>query len=596
MTHTICSHCREVVCSLETRCSECQTWSVESMQEYLKYKKSLAGKCDNKPAVTAAFVSQPAVHSSPLESSPSVPSVSEDSRIKDAVLAVLQSLSMSGSLGINQCSSTAPSTVPDYAPSVGGATGVDEGMKLHNVYSLSWSSGVGALDNPVVSTSPIVHHDLLNVYQSSARLPHDLGNVLAAPVAAPVGHPLPPLASSGDYQLRVPGRGPLDVASSSLSPNSLLFPLSPPDSVPPSSSLLRPPLSSSSSGPLPSVSSSAAVPSSFSSSLPPPPFLRSIFLVFRFFSSFLFRYSLSSSIGLFSFPYPFSLSLRFWGCFCRFLLASFLLLFLLLSLFLLAFLLPLPFPHLPLFLLFFLFSPSYGSSSPFFLLFLFGFVALFRSGGPPGAVVGSLVWVSIVGSLVCYFWGYWFYGSSALFLPSSSSWYCSWLCFWFLPVPHYSALCCSSLSGSSPFLSLLLHFPPSSVRSPVFRFLTWGASSPFSYRSVSPLCATCLFFASSSSWVFLPSFVSHLSYLGFFSGAWVGCGCPFFFWGSPFLLLLVCCSCVQWRSEGGGGVRGAIDPGWHHLGGDTIEPLRLSRARLTPWSNPNFTSVRKISK
>ena len=122
------------------------------MQEYLKHKKSLAGKRSNKPAVTAASVSQPTVDSSPLEpSAPSIPSVSEDSRIKDAVLAVLQSLSMSGILGINQSSSTAPSTVPDYAPSVWGggvATGGDEGMKLHNVDSLSRSSGVGALDNP----------------------------------------------------------------------------------------------------------------------------------------------------------------------------------------------------------------------------------------------------------------------------------------------------------------------------------------------------------------------------------------------------------------------------------------------------------------
>ena len=120
-SHTICSHCREVVCSVETRCSKCQSWSVESMQEFLKYQKSLAGKRSKKPAVTAASVIQPAVDSSPLEPSPpSMPSVSEASRLKDAVLAVLQSLSMSGSLGINQSSSTAPSTVPDYAPSVGG--------------------------------------------------------------------------------------------------------------------------------------------------------------------------------------------------------------------------------------------------------------------------------------------------------------------------------------------------------------------------------------------------------------------------------------------------------------------------------------------
>ena len=85
------------------------------MQEHLKYQRSLAGKrSSKKPAVTAASVSQPAVASSlVVTSTPSVSSASEDSRLKDAVLAVLQSLS--GSIAINPSSSTAPSTVPDYA-------------------------------------------------------------------------------------------------------------------------------------------------------------------------------------------------------------------------------------------------------------------------------------------------------------------------------------------------------------------------------------------------------------------------------------------------------------------------------------------------
>ena len=133
-SHTICSHCRDIVCSVETRCSKCKSWSVEAMQEHIKYQKSLAGKRSKKPAVTAASVSQLAVDSSPVDPSPpSMPSVSEDTWLKDAVLAVLQSLS--GSLGINQSSSTAPSTVPDYAPSIVGATRGDGGMKLHNVDS-----------------------------------------------------------------------------------------------------------------------------------------------------------------------------------------------------------------------------------------------------------------------------------------------------------------------------------------------------------------------------------------------------------------------------------------------------------------------------
>ena len=75
---------------METRCSECKDWSVDTMQEHLKYQRSLAGKRGSrKPAVTAASGSQPAVTSSPVESSPQLaPSVSESSQLKDAVLAV----------------------------------------------------------------------------------------------------------------------------------------------------------------------------------------------------------------------------------------------------------------------------------------------------------------------------------------------------------------------------------------------------------------------------------------------------------------------------------------------------------------------------
>ena len=246
---TICSHCREVVCSVETRCSKCQSWSVESMQKFLKYQKSLAGKRSKKPAVTAASVIQPAVDSSPVEPSPpSMPSVSEASRLKDAVLAVLQSLSMSGSLS--------------------------------------------------------------NVLQSSARHYIDVGNVLAAPIAAPVGHPPPPLASSGDDQLRFLGHGPLHSASSSLSPTSLLFPLTPSLPVPPFSALLRPPLSASSDTLL-SLSSSSAVPpplsssSSFSAPLPPyPSFAPSSLSSASFPSSSFVTASLPPSISSL-FPSPF---------------------------------------------------------------------------------------------------------------------------------------------------------------------------------------------------------------------------------------------------------------------------------------------------
>ena len=116
-------HDSHTICSVETRCSECKDWSVDAMQDHLKYQRYLARKSSSrKPAVTAASDSQPAVTSSPVgPSNPLAPAVSESSQLKDAVLAVLQLFQ--GSLGINIDSSTAPSTVPDSAPSDGGGGG-----------------------------------------------------------------------------------------------------------------------------------------------------------------------------------------------------------------------------------------------------------------------------------------------------------------------------------------------------------------------------------------------------------------------------------------------------------------------------------------
>ena len=49
---------------------------------------------------------------------------------------------------------------------------------------------MGAIDNSAVTTTPVVHHDISNVYPSSARISHALDSEFAAPVAASLGHPL----------------------------------------------------------------------------------------------------------------------------------------------------------------------------------------------------------------------------------------------------------------------------------------------------------------------------------------------------------------------------------------------------------------------
>ena len=75
--HTLCVACRDVKCSLETKCKECCSWSKEFILGYVKHHRSLVSK-GRKP-VTTSSPSEPvtAVTTAPVVSLPSLP-VSED--------------------------------------------------------------------------------------------------------------------------------------------------------------------------------------------------------------------------------------------------------------------------------------------------------------------------------------------------------------------------------------------------------------------------------------------------------------------------------------------------------------------------------------
>ena len=124
--HSLCLHCRDVQCSLEVRCFECSCWSSDIMQEYIKHRKTLVSKGKKKPVSTAPSspLVPPAVSTrASVVSSPSLPSLSDDDKLRDYVHSVLSSfLSQSGSVGIDQFSFPAPTVVPDSAPPVRGAT------------------------------------------------------------------------------------------------------------------------------------------------------------------------------------------------------------------------------------------------------------------------------------------------------------------------------------------------------------------------------------------------------------------------------------------------------------------------------------------
>ena len=240
--HTICETCRGIVCSLDTRCPECKPWSQEKMSAYLKHKVSLAGKRKKRQGLSTS--SSPAVASSPsVDSHVRLPSVSEDSVIRDTVLSYLSSLSKSGSLGTNLPSFTAPSPVPDSAPSIKGVTGGESGPEPHNLGGPTRSSGVGA---GVISSSaasiPTVLRDISVPLNVQPRVMQDV----RADVSQPLAYASVPLASSGLDQPQFAGGDTVYVtAAVSLSPTSLLFSLPHPSSSSSSSSFSALPTSSS---------------------------------------------------------------------------------------------------------------------------------------------------------------------------------------------------------------------------------------------------------------------------------------------------------------------------------------------------------------
>ena len=128
--HTLCLSCRDVTCAMDLRCVECTAWSTDEMAEYLCHRKSLVSKGKKSSSVTTPSSSSPSVPPSatPIVAtsspSPSLSSIADDEKIKQYVHSVLANLlsqqSSQASLGSNPFL-TAPLEVPDIPPP--GSTG-----------------------------------------------------------------------------------------------------------------------------------------------------------------------------------------------------------------------------------------------------------------------------------------------------------------------------------------------------------------------------------------------------------------------------------------------------------------------------------------
>ena len=101
--HSLCLHCRVVLCSVDVRCKECKDWSTESMLEYLKHRKSLVSKGKKRSSVATPTSAPPSVSPSatPVKDSArpskvaspvsSIPSLASEEGLKSFVHSLLAS-------------------------------------------------------------------------------------------------------------------------------------------------------------------------------------------------------------------------------------------------------------------------------------------------------------------------------------------------------------------------------------------------------------------------------------------------------------------------------------------------------------------------
>ena len=254
--HTFCVICRDMKCSLATRCKECKAWSKEFMLGYVKHQRSLVTKGKRITPSPSPPPPVTVVATTSLDTSPS--ELFSEDRLRQLMFKDL----MPASIGTTP-SSTAPPAVPDSATKCKEATGELQSVTPFEATTME-SPGVVLLMTQVDLPPPHTVSVCVSYVDSSGF--SNLGGPLTYGVGLTIS------VSRGTDQLRVVNVAPSTVASA-LSPGSLLFPFSDSGfaSLSASSSsrpfALPPPLLPSSVA-LSSSSISSLASSSFSSSLP----------------------------------------------------------------------------------------------------------------------------------------------------------------------------------------------------------------------------------------------------------------------------------------------------------------------------------------
>ena len=127
--HSICVKCRDKQGSVEVRCTECESWSVDFMLGYVKHQRSWVSQGGKETSSSSSPSKPPVVTSTaspPHPPTPALPSGTED-QLKCLVQSFLTDFfSQLGQLGTNPLLS-APPAVLNSVSVMGGCWGAKRG-------------------------------------------------------------------------------------------------------------------------------------------------------------------------------------------------------------------------------------------------------------------------------------------------------------------------------------------------------------------------------------------------------------------------------------------------------------------------------------
>ena len=139
--HTVCIKCRGFRCDHKNRCNECEPWTKDQMDAYLKHRKSLDVKAKSKAKTPVTSVAETTPVVTSTESHVEQIVGSQD-RLASTLESFFNKFLDQGSFRTNPSSFAAPLSVPDYVSRNEDGGGNDGPPGHENAVSIGTSPAV----------------------------------------------------------------------------------------------------------------------------------------------------------------------------------------------------------------------------------------------------------------------------------------------------------------------------------------------------------------------------------------------------------------------------------------------------------------------